>query len=101
MKRPKSAKTTTIGMSQYFFSFLRNCHSCDNTRALLIRSSEHAREVRAITITVRVRGPAGPARALPHQRVAPGETPHRAHRHENEAEQDRQQDPRIPVAQES
>src|SRR6476646_8083477 len=33
---PNSTKTTTIGMSQYFFSWRRNCQNSDRTRPLLM-----------------------------------------------------------------
>src|SRR5579864_8425594 len=38
IRSPNSTNTTTIGTSQYFFSWRRNCQSSDSTRPLLMGS---------------------------------------------------------------
>src|SRR5438034_2885706 len=101
ISRPNSTKTTTIGTSQYFFSWRRNCRNSERTRPLLITTSIHARIVMMVSIPRRIRPPAGPRRAPAGQRVLPRQTPHHGQRYQHDRKQHRQQDARVHVSEDA
>src|SRR6267378_2549050 len=102
ISRPNSTNTSTIGTSQYFFSCRRNCQNSVNTRLLLMeltRFSVHAVVVFGVAITHRVRRPTEPLVPPARQRILPGQPPQHRKRHEHDREQNREQDPRVDIAQ--
>src|SRR5438477_12865382 len=86
IRRPNSTKTTTIGTSQYFFSWRRNCQNSESTRVLLIEPSIHARVVLFVAIALWIRRPAGPRRAAARERNFARQPPHDRDRHQHDRE---------------
>src|SRR6185436_1203705 len=86
---PKAMKMTTIGTSQNFFSWLRNCKNCEMTLLFFMMTSEHALEMRAIAIACRIGSPAGEFVAPPRQWILSSQPPHERYRHQQNGEQHR------------
>src|SRR5438067_1868407 len=97
IRRPKSTNTMTIGTSQYFFSWRRNCQNSATTRPLLMKTSKHPRVVLRIAVPLGMRRPSGPAIAAPRERIFAREPPDRVQRHQDDEEQQRQQHARVHV----
>src|SRR5215471_20896687 len=89
IKSPKRTNTSTIGTSQYFFSWRRNRKNSERTRALLM--SIHPLIVAGVPIPGRIRNPSGPGHATTGERVLPHQAPDQTKRHENQNEQQGQQ----------
>src|SRR5678815_4922476 len=89
MRRPKAMKITTIGTSQNFFSWLRNCKNCEITLLFFMMTSEHALEMRSIAITGRVWTPTGEFLASPCQWILSGQPPDERYRNQQNGEQHR------------
>src|SRR6476660_9671305 len=95
---PNDRNTSTIGTSQYFFSWRRNWKNSERTRLLLIPSSIHAEKVPAIAVAARIRRPAVGGGPPPGERVLAHQPPDETERHENHDEHQRHQHARIEVA---
>src|SRR5258705_13557702 len=90
ISRPNRTNMTTIGTSQYFFSWRRNAQKSDTTRPLLIRPSIHALIVPAIAVAVRVWRPSRGGAPAACERILAGQAPEQADRHEDHDEHHRQ-----------
>src|SRR5204863_281758 len=98
IRRPNSRNTSTIGTSQYFFSWRRNWKNSERTRLLLIPSSIHAEKMPPIPVTARIRRPSGGGGAAPGERVLADQPPDEAEGDEDRDEHHRQQHACVEVA---
>src|SRR4029453_11207320 len=96
---PKSTKTMTIGINQYFFSCRRNCQNSASTRLLAIGSSVHPGEVISVAIAGRIRRPPRPVAPPQRQGVTTSEPPDQTERCQDDGKGDRQDDAGVDVAQ--
>src|SRR5262245_9650520 len=101
IRSPNSTNTSTIGTSQYFFSWRRNCRNSANTRPLLMGTppSVHPFVMPAVAVAWWIRLPSGPGGAAPGQRIRAGDLPDERQRDEHDPEQDGQQHACVDVPQ--
>src|SRR6188474_2039970 len=97
ISRPNRTNMTTIGTSQYFFSWRRNAQKSDTTRPLLIPPSIHALIVPAIAVAVRVRRPSRRGAAAACERILSRQAPEEPDGYEDQHEHHRQQHARVEI----
>src|SRR4030088_2892 len=95
ISKPKSTNTTTIGTSQYFFSWRRNCKNSVSTRPLPMSTSVHARVVLLVSVSGGIGAPPAPRGAPAREWILAGEPPDQAERNQHDGEQHREQHARV------
>src|SRR5260221_7437282 len=90
ISKPNRTNTTTIGTSQYFFSWRRNCKNSVSTRPLPMSTSVHARVVLLVSVSGGIGGPSTPRGAPAREWILARKPPDQTERNQHDVEQHRE-----------